>query len=156
MTTPLPDPPHPIYTIGHSNQTLSAFLDLLAGQQIAVLVDIRSQPYSKYAPQFNAAALKAGVVAAGYSTCRWARNWAGARRAVSSMMRLGTSSIRGSSWRRSSWRGSPAWKPAGISTASPCCAARKIRRIATAICWWPACWRRGACLCSTFAATAAC
>ena len=34
---------------------MEALIDLLRGQHIDVLVDIRSQPYSRYAPQFNSA-----------------------------------------------------------------------------------------------------
>jgi uncharacterized protein (DUF488 family) len=40
-------------------------MDLLRGQRIDVLVDIRSQPYSRYAPQFNSAALKEALVLRG-------------------------------------------------------------------------------------------
>jgi uncharacterized protein (DUF488 family) len=65
-TTPLVhDPRLPIFTIGHSNQSLSTFLELLRGRQIAVLGDVRSRPYSRYAPQFNAPALKPALTAAG-------------------------------------------------------------------------------------------
>jgi uncharacterized protein (DUF488 family) len=54
-----------IYTIGHSNHPLEAFLDLLHARHIDVLVDVRSRPYSKYAPHFNGQTLKEAVVAAG-------------------------------------------------------------------------------------------
>jgi uncharacterized protein (DUF488 family) len=42
-----------IYTIGHSDHTISAFVDLLHTFEIALLVDVRSQPYSRWTPQFN-------------------------------------------------------------------------------------------------------
>ena len=42
-----------IYTIGHSDHTISAFVDLLYKFEITVLVDVRSQPYSRWTPQFN-------------------------------------------------------------------------------------------------------
>lgn len=42
-----------IWTIGHSNHPLERFLDLLARHHIAVLVDVRSSPYSRYASHFN-------------------------------------------------------------------------------------------------------
>ncbi len=42
-----------IYTIGHSNHELEAFLALLRQHAIALVVDVRSQPYSRWAPQFN-------------------------------------------------------------------------------------------------------
>jgi len=46
-----------IWTIGHSNHPLQTFLELLLKHQIAVLVDVRSSPYSRYASQFNKEAL---------------------------------------------------------------------------------------------------
>lgn len=42
-----------LYTIGHSNITADDFLDLLKQHDINVLVDVRSAPFSKHAPQFN-------------------------------------------------------------------------------------------------------
>jgi uncharacterized protein (DUF488 family) len=56
---------HTVYTIGHSNHTLEKFLDLLTAQDIEVLIDTRSQPYSKYAVHFNARELHAAVTARG-------------------------------------------------------------------------------------------
>lgn len=54
-----------VYTIGHSNHAMETFLDLLHGQQIEVLIDTRSSPFSRYAPQFNKDSLKQAVEAAG-------------------------------------------------------------------------------------------
>src|SRR5205823_3205813 len=55
-----------IYTVGHSNHALENFLGLLTTHRIGLLVDTRSQPYSKYTPHFNgdplAAACKAGGI----------------------------------------------------------------------------------------------
>jgi uncharacterized protein (DUF488 family) len=50
-----------IYTIGHSNMALERFVDLLRMQLIQMLVDIRSQPSSRYAPQFNREPLKTSL-----------------------------------------------------------------------------------------------
>lgn len=50
-----------IYTIGHSNITIARFIDLLRSYSIQVLVDTRSQPYSRYAPQFNRESLKTSM-----------------------------------------------------------------------------------------------
>lgn len=47
-----------IYTIGHSNHSIEKFIDLLKNQAITAIGDVRSQPYSKYNPQFNYEALK--------------------------------------------------------------------------------------------------
>ncbi|RJR38645.1 MAG: DUF488 domain-containing protein [Deltaproteobacteria bacterium] len=52
-----------IFTIGHSNHQLSIFIQLLNKYHIDVLVDIRSHPYSKYAPQFDINNLKKAVKA---------------------------------------------------------------------------------------------
>jgi len=42
-----------IHTIGHSNHTTAAFVDLLRRHGITLVVDVRSQPYSRWAHQFN-------------------------------------------------------------------------------------------------------
>jgi uncharacterized protein (DUF488 family) len=42
-----------IYTIGHSSHTVESFVALLREHAIEVLVDVRSQPYSRYVPHFN-------------------------------------------------------------------------------------------------------
>ena len=42
-----------VWTIGHSNHGLDEFAQLLSDEQIEFLVDVRSFPYSRYAPHFN-------------------------------------------------------------------------------------------------------
>jgi uncharacterized protein (DUF488 family) len=42
-----------IYTIGHSNVEMGKFITLLQQNGITLLVDVRSEPYSKYADWFN-------------------------------------------------------------------------------------------------------
>lgn len=42
-----------IHTIGHSDILTSDFIKLLNAAGIETLVDVRSSPYSRYAPQFN-------------------------------------------------------------------------------------------------------
>ena len=54
-----------IYTIGHSDHTIPAFVDLLRQFAIAMLVDVRSQPYSRWTPQFNREDLAHDLEAAG-------------------------------------------------------------------------------------------
>ena len=54
-----------LYTVGHSNHTEEKFLDLLKQYEIEVLVDVRSQPFSRYNPQFNDGNLKAALQTAG-------------------------------------------------------------------------------------------
>jgi uncharacterized protein (DUF488 family) len=46
-----------IHTVGHSDHTMAAFVELLRGHGITLVVDVRSQPYSRWAHQFNREAL---------------------------------------------------------------------------------------------------
>ena len=54
-----------VLTIGHSNHTTQHFLDLLKSHAVQVVVDTRSQPYSKYSSQFDQKDLKQSLSAAG-------------------------------------------------------------------------------------------
>ncbi len=54
-----------LYTIGHSHHAIGAFLALLQQHEITLVVDVRSQPYSRWAPQFNREALQRALEAAG-------------------------------------------------------------------------------------------
>ena len=45
----------PIYTIGHGSRSLEEFVSLLQNYQIQYLIDVRSQPYSRYVPHFSKA-----------------------------------------------------------------------------------------------------
>lgn len=47
-----------LYTVGHSLHKIELFLNLLGKFGVNCLVDVRSAPYSKYAPQFNINELK--------------------------------------------------------------------------------------------------
>lgn len=47
-----------LYTVGHSNLTVPAFLSLLQEKAVQVVVDVRSAPYSRYVPHFNKDALE--------------------------------------------------------------------------------------------------
>jgi uncharacterized protein (DUF488 family) len=53
------------FTLGHSNHAIEAWLDLVRQHSIEVVVDIRSSPYSKYAPQFDQAPLRRSLEDAG-------------------------------------------------------------------------------------------
>jgi uncharacterized protein (DUF488 family) len=54
-----------LYTIGHSNHSIVAFIDLLRQYGVTALGDVRSHPYSRYAPQFSRDALKTSLAEAG-------------------------------------------------------------------------------------------
>lgn len=54
-----------VYTVGHSNHKFEEFLQLLTSQRIEVVVDTRSAPYSRYAPQFDREAVQHDLTQAG-------------------------------------------------------------------------------------------
>jgi len=54
-----------LFTIGHSNHTIDAFVKLLLSHNIAQVVDVRTFPSSRFSPQFNQEALREGLAAAG-------------------------------------------------------------------------------------------
>jgi len=55
----------PIFTVGHSNRTIGAFLRILKANGIECLADVRTLPGSRHNPQFNAEALEASLRPAG-------------------------------------------------------------------------------------------
>jgi uncharacterized protein (DUF488 family) len=50
-----------IYTIDHSTLIIDDFLRLLKDNYIKMVVDVRSQPYSRFNPQFNRESLQHGL-----------------------------------------------------------------------------------------------
>ena len=54
-----------IYTIGHSNHPIERWVTLLQQHYIEALADVRSNPYSRFNPQFNREKLQASLAAAG-------------------------------------------------------------------------------------------
>ena len=67
-----------IFTIGHSNHETESFLALLRQYGLATLVDVRSAPYSRYAPHFSREALNALLDDAGIRYV-WAGDTLGGR-----------------------------------------------------------------------------
>lgn len=55
-----------IYTIGHSNRSVEQLVDLLRSHEIDTVVDVRSEPYSKYVPQFNKREIERELTSAGF------------------------------------------------------------------------------------------
>lgn len=47
-----------LFTLGHSNHSIEKFFDLLAKNGVTAVGDVRSSPYSRFAPQFSREALK--------------------------------------------------------------------------------------------------
>lgn len=54
-----------VHSIGHSNHAIERFIDLLRQHGVTTLVDVRSHPYSRWAPQFRKEALSRALTAAG-------------------------------------------------------------------------------------------
>ena len=54
---------NPIFTIGHSNHPIEAFVGLLQQHCISCVVDVRSVPFSRYYPQFNRERLSSALEA---------------------------------------------------------------------------------------------
>ncbi len=52
-----------LYTIGHSNHTISHFIALLKRHKINLVVDVRTLPYSRYCSQFNKNVISAALQA---------------------------------------------------------------------------------------------
>lgn len=54
-----------LLTIGHSSHAFAVFLDLLQRHGVGTVADVRSAPVSRFNPQYNKAALAAGLAEAG-------------------------------------------------------------------------------------------
>lgn len=50
-----------LWTVGHSNHTFERFAELLHGEAIDFVVDVRSYPYSRFARQFNRDQVELGL-----------------------------------------------------------------------------------------------
>ena len=61
---PVPGRPG-LFSIGHSNHRFEVLLALLQRHLIEVVADVRSAPYSRYNPQYNARDRRLGLVEAG-------------------------------------------------------------------------------------------
>ena len=86
----------PIFTIGHSTRTIEEFLNLLAANGVAELVDIRTVPRSRTNPQFNRESLPESLKAAGIGYVHMP-SLGGLRRARPDSTNTG--------WRNASFRG---------------------------------------------------
>jgi uncharacterized protein (DUF488 family) len=58
-------PPFAVFSIGHSNLDEASFLALLGRHGIVTVVDVRTSPYSRFAPHFNQENLRRTLKTAG-------------------------------------------------------------------------------------------
>lgn len=54
-----------LFTIGHSNLSIEAFVLLLQQHRITAVADVRSHPFSRYLPHFNKSEIKASLSSVG-------------------------------------------------------------------------------------------
>lgn len=54
-----------LLTVGHSNHPIDRFIGLIRAAGIELIVDVRSVPFSRFAPQFNRRALERSLGEAG-------------------------------------------------------------------------------------------
>ena len=52
-----------VWTVGHSKHEINDFIEILCKHKIQVVVDVRTSPFSKMAPQFNKDQLSAALAA---------------------------------------------------------------------------------------------
>lgn len=66
-----------VFSVGHSNHSAQALIDLLKKHDIQVVADVRSHPQSRYAPHFDTSPLKANLQAAGINYISLSRELGG-------------------------------------------------------------------------------
>ncbi len=70
--------PHVIYTIGHGTDTFDGFLERITPQGVTMVVDVRSHPTSRHAPEFVKRNLEEASAEAGVGY-RWLGSTLGGR-----------------------------------------------------------------------------
>jgi uncharacterized protein (DUF488 family) len=83
-----------LFTIGHSNHSIDAFVKLLLAHNIAQVVDVRTFPSSRYSPHFNQQPLSEALAAAGIEYI-WAGKVLGGRRKESNTGLRQTAAFKG-------------------------------------------------------------
>lgn len=88
--------PLTVFTVGHSNRSLDAFLAILKAHRIECLADVRTVPRSRHNPQFNAEALEKSLPLVGIAYTRLPRLGG---------LRKPRKDSRNMAWRNDSFRG---------------------------------------------------
>ena len=81
MLADQPDTPIRLYSVGHSNHSMEAFLAILDAFEIHSLVDVRSYPTSSHCPQFDQSHLESCVTQHGI-TYHWFQDLGGYRKGL--------------------------------------------------------------------------
>jgi uncharacterized protein (DUF488 family) len=58
-----------LHTVGHSNHPIGRFIELIGTAGIELIVDVRSVPFSRFAPQFNRETLEKSLASAHIGYC---------------------------------------------------------------------------------------
>jgi uncharacterized protein (DUF488 family) len=58
-------PQEPLYTMGYGSRTIEEFMALLRKHHLALVVDVRTAPYSRFKPEFSKEAFEAALKARG-------------------------------------------------------------------------------------------
>ncbi|MDP6667305.1 MAG: DUF488 domain-containing protein [Dehalococcoidia bacterium] len=77
-----------LFTLGHSTHSIGDFVDLLQKHEVSSAIDVRSNPYSQYTPQFNRQAIEQALGEFGIAY-EFAGDSLGARSADPQMYKLG-------------------------------------------------------------------
>lgn len=75
-----------IHTIGHGRAAFAAVAEVLARHGVATIVDVRSHPYSRHAPDFSRPVLEGLAAASGFGY-RWSGEALGGRPADPALLR---------------------------------------------------------------------
>lgn len=124
--------PKQIWTIGHSNQSIEAFIGLLTSHHISALADVRLLPGSRKHPQFNAEALEQSLADVGISYHPFPE--LGGRRRP-------RPDSPNTAWRNASFRGyadymdSPEWR-GGLERLERLACERKTAVMCAETLWW--------------------
>lgn len=70
--------PTTVYTIGHGRAAFAAVAEVLAGHGVATIIDVRSHPHSRHAPEFSRPVLDGLAAASGFGY-RWRGDALGGR-----------------------------------------------------------------------------
>jgi uncharacterized protein (DUF488 family) len=78
--------PTTVHTIGHGTAAFATVAQVLARHGVATIVDVRSQPYSRHAPEFSRPILDGLAAASGFGY-RWMGDALGGRPADPALLR---------------------------------------------------------------------
>ncbi len=128
-------PRSPVFTIGHSNHPLEKFLALLERHGVNQAVDVRSTPFSRFAPQFNRKNLAVQLGRARMEYAFLGPELGGRPADPAHYDENGRARYNLMAETPAFQRGTQEWSGKPAAAAPPCCALRETLWSATAPCW---------------------